>query len=79
MRKIKLELESLSVETFETAGARAEIRGTVRGESVIEPAPLSEAPFECLETEITGPCCEYTLVLSCVQTGCEECFWQPVP
>ncbi len=35
----------------------------------------SEDPHECPnDTEITGPCCDHTLMLSCVQTGSDECF-----
>lgn len=72
MRKLKLELDRLAVETFETSRASAEHRGTVLG-AAVAPAPFSK-PLECLDTQITGPCCDYTLALSCVQTNClEDC------
>jgi hypothetical protein len=33
MRKLKLQLEALHVESFETASRRSTVRGTVRGQS----------------------------------------------
>lgn len=70
MNKLKLQIDNLTVESFETSETRAE-RGTVLGASGI--CPASDAAPCPNDTEITGPCCDYTLVLSCVQTSCEEC------
>lgn len=76
MPKLKLQIENLAVESFE-AGARG--RGTVLGASVIEPASAQPPCF--LETEITGPCCDVTLAISCVLTNCiQDCAivtWDP--
>ncbi len=73
MRKLTLRIESLEVETFETAADDADARGTVQGASGI--CPVSDNPADCPhDTEMTGPCCDHTLMLSCVQTGCDECF-----
>jgi len=70
MNKLKLRIDNLKVESFETSRVRAE-RGTVLGASGIEPAtPVAPCPND---TVITGPCCEVTLVLSCVQTSCDDC------
>jgi hypothetical protein len=71
MNKLKLQIDNLKVESFETSGIRTE-RGTVLGASVIEEAtPVGPCPNF---TEITGPCCDHTLMLSCVQTNCmAEC------
>ena len=72
MRKLKLAIDNLKVESFDTSEIRAERRGTVLAASGIEPAPFSEAP--CIDSDFTGPCCDITLVLSCVQTSCiPEC------
>jgi hypothetical protein len=63
MRKIKLDLQSLAVETFETTDAGVERRGTVAG--------ADAATARCINnTAITGSCCDVTLALSCVQTNC---------
>jgi hypothetical protein len=71
MRKLKLAIENLMVESFETSETRLE-RGTVLGASVIEEStPVGPCPNF---TEVTGPCCDYTLMISCVQTNCfAEC------
>ncbi len=73
MTKLKLQVERLKVESFETAAAGEERRGTVLGAGGIVPRPPSSpcAPFE---TEYTGSCCDITLALSCIQTNCfAEC------
>ena len=70
MNKLKLQIDNLTVESFETSDTRAE-RGTVLGASGI--CPASDAAPCPNDTEMTGPCCDYTLVLSCVQTSCEDC------
>ena len=75
MSKLKLQIDNLKVESFETSETRAG-RGTVLGAESIEPAtPVGPCPND---TEITGPCCDYTLVLSCVQTNCDECTVGPL-
>lgn len=69
MTKLKLQIDNLQVETFETADTRAELRGTVDAHM-----PKPTRPEPCLaDTNITGACCEYTFALSCVQTNCLEC------
>jgi hypothetical protein len=60
MPKIKLDLDSLAVETFETASAAAEERGTVRG---------ADASTGC-DSRITGACCDYTLAPTCIPQNC---------
>jgi hypothetical protein len=70
MSKLKLDVDALEVTSFDTDAA-AGTRGTVVGASGIEPAP--ESVHVCIDSRFTGPCCEYTLVLSCVQTNCDEC------
>ena len=66
MRKLKLEIEKLRVESFETNATGAAPGGTVVGHM---PKPSTLEP-----TEITGACCDHTLALSCVQTNClDEC------
>ncbi len=69
MNKLKLRIDNLTVESFETSEVRAG-RGTVLGASIQEATPVGPCPND---TEITGPCCDYTLVLSCVQTNCDDC------
>jgi hypothetical protein len=69
MKKLKLQIENLVVESFQVSGNGADGRGTVAAHM---PKP-TEPPFA--ETQITGSCCDITLALSCVQTNCfEECF-----
>jgi hypothetical protein len=60
MRKMKLELENLAVETFETSTAVTGHRGTVEGAAASTACP----------TRITGACCDYTLALSCIVQNC---------
>jgi hypothetical protein len=73
MRKLKLAIENLTVESFETSETR-EGRGTVLGASGICPVPESDPAWGCMDSEFTGPCCDHTLMLSCVQTNCfAEC------
>ncbi|HEU4557812.1 MAG TPA: hypothetical protein VFS20_08175 [Longimicrobium sp.] len=67
MTKLKLQIDNLQVESFETAGTRAELRGTVAAHM---PKPGGTT---LQETQITGSCCDITLALSCVQTNCLEC------
>ena len=74
--KLKLDVDALEVTSFDTHTTAGE-RGTVLAASHIEPAPDSEEP--CIDTNFTGPCCEYTLLLSCVQTNCDECTVGPLP
>ncbi|HEX9936237.1 MAG TPA: hypothetical protein VGB15_03920 [Longimicrobium sp.] len=68
MNKLKLQIDNLRVETFETAET-SDLRGTVAANM-----PKPTRPEPCLQdTNITGACCEYTFALSCVQTNCLEC------
>lgn len=76
--KLKLDVDALEVTSFDTDTA-ASTRGTVNGASGTDPLPASEFAPCPNDTEITGPCCDYTLVLSCVQTSCDECAWGPTP
>ena len=72
-RKLKLSLDALDVTSFDLDAAAGE-RGTVVGASDPQPIPETEDPFGCTGTVFTGPCCDVTLALSCVQTGCDECI-----
>ncbi len=66
MRKLKLAIENLAVESFETART-SDARGTVDAHG---PKPGTTIQ----PTAITGSCCDITLALSCVQTNClNEC------
>lgn len=69
MAKLKLQIDNLRVETFETAET-SDLRGTVAANM-----PKPTRPEPCFqETNITGPCCDHTLALSCVLTNClTEC------
>jgi hypothetical protein len=69
MSKLKLQIDNLQVETFETAET-SDLRGTVAANM-----PKPTRPEPCFqETDLTGPCCDYTLALSCVLTNCiTEC------
>jgi hypothetical protein len=70
MNKLKLQIDNLMVESFETSAIRSE-RGTVLGASGFEEATPVEP---CLiNTEITGPCCDHTLMPSYMQTNCDDC------
>jgi hypothetical protein len=64
MRKLKLAIEKLQVESFKTDETRAARGGTVAGH-MARPTPTFQ-PTE----RVTGPCCDITLALSCVQTNC---------
>jgi hypothetical protein len=67
MRKVKLSIETLQVESFETAASRAELRGTVAAHM---PKPGGPEP-----TYYAGNTCECTLEYSCIETDCgQECF-----
>ena len=66
MAKLKLQIDALTVESFDTAETRGELRGTVAAHM---PRPGGGGTtFQ--ETQITGPCCDETLAQSCVQTNC---------
>ena len=56
MNKLKLRLDELQVESFETADIGAEERGTVRGRAVLGP-PTDD--FTCPDT------CKYTCQRTC--------------
>ncbi|HYH81978.1 MAG TPA: hypothetical protein VEX86_19385 [Longimicrobium sp.] len=79
MRKTRLELETLSVESFDTTAAARDERGTVHAHE-IEPTP-PEYPCTCAPSDLcktayyycgTGPhtihSCDYTLNGSCPAT-----------
>lgn len=71
MRKLKLAIDDLAVESFDTSAAGG-ARGTVLGASEIQPAPESVLPGECgTGAAHTGPCCGYSLVISC-GTNCDD-------
>lgn len=72
--KLKLDVDALEVTSFDTDTA-AQARGTVNAASGTSPMPATELAPCPNDTEITGPCCEHTLMLSCVQTNCEECTY----
>jgi hypothetical protein len=66
MRKVKLSIETLQVESFETAASGAELRGTVAAH-MPKPTPPAGTQF--------GDTCQCTYALSCVQTDCgDECL-----
>jgi hypothetical protein len=70
MKKLKLQIENLVVESFQVSENRAGSRGTVAAH-MPKPQPGCST---IAETQITGPCCDITLALSCVQTNClNEC------
>ena len=76
MNKLKLRIENLKVESFETSMVGGERRGTVLGAADARPRPLTQGPLGCqLQTEmVTGGCCDITLMISCVLTNCfAEC------
>jgi hypothetical protein len=65
MRKLKLAIDNLRVESFETSKTGAERRGTV----------AAHMPRPPVGTAITGSCCDITLAQSCIQTNCfNECM-----
>jgi hypothetical protein len=71
VRKLKLAIEKLEVESFQTS-ATGSGRGTVLGASGIQPAPESVLVEECATGNgYTGRCCG-TVMVSCV-TDCNEC------
>jgi hypothetical protein len=73
MRKLKLAIDNLKVETFETSEAGGGRRGTVLGAADIQPRPLTQGPLGCqIETRYTGGCCDITLAVSCIQTNCNS-------
>jgi len=66
MKKLKLQIENLAVESFDVSGIRAESRGTVAAH-MPKPTPGGTT----FQTEaVTGSCCDITLAQSCVQTNC---------
>lgn len=68
MRKVKLSVESLQVESFETTAAGTELRGTVAAHMPKPTPPL-------VETYYAGNTCECTLAQSCIATNClQHCF-----
>ena len=70
MSKLKLDVDALEVTSFDT-DVTAQARGTVNAASGTGPPsvlPATELAPCPNETVITGPCCDHTLMLSCVQT-----------
>lgn len=63
MRKVKLAIDSLRVESFATSESGAEHRGTVAGHMSRPTRPLDPT----LQAENT---CECTMAPSCIQTNC---------
>jgi hypothetical protein len=59
MRKIKLELESLSVESFETAGAAAD-RGTVMANEATQGGPQCGSAYDACQTGLCTFDCDPT-------------------
>jgi hypothetical protein len=72
MNKLMLRIDDLKVESFEIAEAGEE-RGTVLGASEPEPAPISEIMWCASGAGHTGPCCGYSLEISCAETSCVAC------
>lgn len=68
MRKVKLALDALQVESFETSRSGAEHRGTVDAHMPKPTPPV-------VETYYVGNTCECTLAMSCIQTDCgTQCY-----
>lgn len=77
MRKMRLQLESLAVETFDTGPDRALGRGTVRGqEDTMEPAVSDAGTCRCPDTTLGQPTVNQA---SCGHTYCNQmtCGCQP--
>lgn len=78
MKKLKLSLKELRVDSFETTTNKTNIKGTVNG--YISRTPC-ESVRECPDTDfscITTPCqvcvpTEYQTCVSCVNTECGTC------
>lgn len=74
MNKLKLQIDNLQVETFDTAEAGEGRRGTVLAASGIQSRQFTECEPNCeFETRATGSCCDISLVISCALTNCAEC------
>jgi hypothetical protein len=76
MRKLKLDLTALRVESFELRKAPAQGEGTVHGHfQRIEPQPDTYRDTECLGTMYTwNASCPYSCFDSCTcMTGCGTC------
>jgi hypothetical protein len=50
MKKLKLDLEALHVDSFQTAGDAGTPRGTVQANSIIMPIVSTDDPFGCLNS-----------------------------
>ncbi|HEX9936240.1 MAG TPA: hypothetical protein VGB15_03935 [Longimicrobium sp.] len=68
--KLKLDVDALEVTSFDTDTA-AQARGTVNAASGTDPLPATEFAPCPNDTEMTGPCCDHTLMLSCMQQTCD--------
>ncbi|HEU0013042.1 MAG TPA: hypothetical protein VFQ45_05135 [Longimicrobium sp.] len=62
MRKLKLDLEQLDVETFETEEPEAQTRGTVKAHDPTNLQARTCDPFR-------GTCFGFTCILTCICTG----------
>ncbi|HEX2207975.1 MAG TPA: hypothetical protein VHG93_09870 [Longimicrobium sp.] len=56
MRKMKLDVEALAVDSFGTETARKEMRGTVRGNAVLDVVTVRVTCY----TNCGGSTCDYT-------------------
>lgn len=81
MRKLKLDLDNLAVESFQTADGDAAARGTVHGEANGQtafggPCPVWTAKVSC-EIACTYDSCAGTCANSCPETcfSCEATCW----
>jgi len=73
MQKRKLDIDHLTVESFET-GNTTEVRGTVRAHGQSEPYQCASGEWTCLETCDVDATCGLSCNPSCVVTwcGCNE-------
>jgi hypothetical protein len=67
MKKQKLDVDHLTVESFETGDA-AEVRGTVRGQGQSEPYQCASGVWTCLETCDPNATCGLSCNGSCLAT-----------
>jgi hypothetical protein len=68
MRKLRLELEELTVETFETVRARTGGRGTVQGAAIVFPRTDACSGDTCLDCTV-----DCSGVEGCPDTGIQQC------
>ena len=68
MRKLALDLDALSVDTFETERRGAGARGTVRGHDSLDPGGGTQ-----------GDTCGLTCPATCRPSCGDTCFWTCAP